>query len=221
MIDRLASMDMNARNRLSWAMMGIGLVALTLGVIVAHYALFPEVVVVDGVEVPVEVDYLGWIPRGWIPVTAGQLVAFFGSQLMLLAAALIWVADKPMTWARAGFLSWLVWIELILIFGVVPSEWLNLTQGPLGWTSQRIFLGYGEDAFIRLPEWAQIVTLNNPIELSYAVVKDAVSGTYHIVMLAVSFWFAYRIQDWGKRPAPEPAEAQTSPYGRPLVKGDA
>lgn len=210
MIERLASMDVKARDRLSWAMMGMGIVALAIGVIVAHYALFPETVVENGVEVAVEVDYLGWIPRGWIPVTIGQLVAFGGSQLMLLAAALLWVADKKMTWARAGFLAWLVWIELVLIFGIVPSEWLNLTQGPLGWTKQRI-------AF-QIPPW---LVLNNTIEISFSVLKDAVSGTYHIIMLAVSFWFAYRIQDWGKKQPAAVAAAETSPYGRPLVKGDS
>ena len=221
MIDRLATMDVQTRNRLSWALMGIGTIALALGTVWAHYALFPETIVESGVEVVVVVDYLGWIPRGWVSVTAGQLVALGGSQLMLVAAALLWVADKPMTWARAGFLAWLVFIELILIYGVVPSEWLNLAQGPLNWTSQRIFLGYGEDALVRLPEWVSVVTLNNPIEFSLAALKDAVSGTYHIVMLAVNFWFAYIIQDWGKSKPAVATEAQTSPYGRPLVKGDA
>lgn len=210
MIDRLASMDVNARNRLSWAMMGAGIVALTVGVIVAHYALFPETIVENGVEVAVEVDYFGWIPRGWVPVTIGQLVAFGGSQLMILAAILLWVADRKMTWARAGFLAWLVWIEFVLIFGVVPSEWLNLTQGPLGWTRQRI-------AF-QIPPW---LVLNNTIEISYAVIKDAVSGAYNLGMLGAAAWFAYRIQDWGKKQPDEVTEAQTSPYGRPLVKGDS
>jgi hypothetical protein len=210
MIDRLASMDVNARNRLSWAMMGMGIVALAIGVVVAHYALFPETVVESGVEVAVEVDYLGWIPRGWIPVTIGQLVAFGGSQLMILAAVLLWVADKKMTWARAGFLAWLVWIEFVLIFGVVPSEWLNLTQGPFGWTRQRI-------AF-EIPPW---LVLNNSIEISYAVIKDAVSGAYNIAVLGFSFWFAYRIQDWGRAKPEAATEAQTSPYGRPLIKGES
>ena len=104
MIDRLATMDVQTRNRLSWALMGIGTIALALGTVWAHYALFPETIVESGVEVVVVVDYLGWIPRGWVSVTAGQLVALGGSQLMLVAAALLWVADKPMTWARAGFL---------------------------------------------------------------------------------------------------------------------
>ncbi len=209
MIDRLASMDIQVRNRLSWAMMSVGIVALALGTIWAHYALFPNTIVESGVEIAVEVDYLGWIPRGWVSVTIGQLVAFSGSQFMILAAILLWVADKKMTWARAGFLAWLVFLELVLIYGVVPSEWLNLTQGPLGWTRQRI-------AF-QIPPW---LVLNNTIEISYAVIKDAVSGTYHIVMLAVSFWFGYRIQDWGKKKPAEAVESQTSPYGRPLVKGD-
>ncbi len=57
---------------------------------------------------------------------------------MLFGAAMIWVANQPLTWARTAFGAFFAWIEFVLLFGVVPSEWLNLSQGPLGWTSQNI-----------------------------------------------------------------------------------
>ena len=96
---------------------------------IAHFALLPP-----------EVDrgIFEFIPRGWPWFTAGQIIALVGSQLMLFGAAMIWVANQPLTWARTAFASFLTWIEFVLLFGVVPSEWLNLSQGPLGWTSQNI-----------------------------------------------------------------------------------
>ncbi len=206
---RLSQLSDSQRVRLGWAALVVGSVLLAVAVIVIHYARFPDTELINGVEVPVQVDYFGWIPRGWPVYTAGYVVAFMASQLMLFGAAMIWVANQKMTWARAGFAALLAWIELAMLFGVVPSEWLNLTQGPLEFTNQRI-------AFI-IPSW---LVLGNEVEVSYGAIKDLVSGIYNPTMLAVVVVFAYKIQDWGKQPAESKLIQRTSPYGRPLVKGD-
>ncbi len=204
LLHRLSSMDDGSRARLSWTLMALGLGALVVGVFFAHAGLAP-----DG-SAPGEeqfVGYLEFVPRHWVVFTAGQLVAFGGSQLLLAGAALLWVANQPLTWARAGFAAWLAWIELVLLWGVVPSEWLNLTQGPLGWTSQKIF--------VTIPPW---LVLNNPIDISYAALKDMIAGGYHIFSLVIVLWFAFKIQEWGKT-APKQDDAVTeSPYGRPMRK---
>ena len=108
-----------------------GLASLIGGVIVAHYAGFPQGEIVD---------YFNWIPRGWLPQTIGQFVAFSGSQLILIGLVLMAWSDKPLTWSKAAYFSFLSWLQLTLIFGVLPSEWLNLAQGPLEWTYQREFI---------------------------------------------------------------------------------
>ncbi len=161
-------------------------------------------------EVAVQVDFLGWIPRGWLWVTLGQLVAFAGVQLMIFGAAMLWVANRRLTWARATFAAFLVWIEMAFIFGIVPSEWLNLTQGPLEMTSQRIAFG--------IPSW---LVLGNEVNVSFGALKDAVSAGYNTMMLLVAAVFAYKLQDWRKAAA-EPIEERPkiSPYGRPLVRSD-
>ena len=91
----------------------------------------------------------------------------------------------------------------------MPSEWLNLTQGPLEFTSQRI-------AFT-IPKW---LVLGNQVDVSLTAVKDAVSGVYNTVMLGAAIVFAYKLQDWGKPKPGAAAEEKKSVYGRPLVKGD-
>ena len=92
-----------------------------------------------------------------------------------------------MTWARATFVAWLVWIEFVLIFGMVPSEWLNLSQTDLDWSPQKIF--------VTLPAW---LVLGNEVSISYAALKDIVSIGYHNVVLVGAIIFAYRIQGIGK-----------------------
>jgi hypothetical protein len=198
---RLRGLSQSQKTGLGIGLLAVGSVVVVLGIIVAHYANFP-----DGESV----DYFGWIPRGWIPVTIGQIIAFTGSQIMVIGVAIGFLLDRKMTWARASFTAFVVFFQLVMYLGTIPSEWLNLTQGPLEWTEQ--------SQFFTVPPW---LVLNNDISISLAFVKDFVSINYNMGILTAMIIFAYKIQDWGK-PLPDEgaAEPAVSPYGRPLVKGD-
>lgn len=189
------------------------LVAGSLLLIVAvwwvHYSSFPKTVVVDGVESPLVVDYFNWVPRGWGWKSLGYLAAFGASQLMLGGAALVFVLGQKMTWARAAFTAWLVWIEFVLIFGIVPSEWLNLSQTDLDWSPQKVA--------VTIPSW---LVLGNQVSISLAALKDIISGGYITTMLGIAAVFAYQIQGINKpQKAAEKPPSVMSPYGRPLVRG--
>lgn len=190
--------DQRKRNLYGSAGMVVGLVVTTIGLFVAVYF---------GNESLVADSQLGNVAR-WVPVTIGQIIAVGGSQFLILGAFLVWVTGKPMTWARAGVATFLTWYQLILYYGIIPSEWLNLTQGPLGWTSQKIFL--------TIPP---ALVLNNDIEISFAALKDMISGGYHAVVLGLGILIAYKIQGFGQGEPSAPAEVE-SPYGRPLAKAD-
>ncbi len=199
MIARLSRLDESQRLRLGWTALLLGIPAIVVGVLIAHFALLPP-----------EVDrgIFEFIPRGWPWFTAGQLIAFAGTQMMLFGAAMIWVANQPLTWARTAFGAFIAWIEFVFLFGVVPSEWLNLSQGPLGWTSQNI-------AFT-IPPW---LVLGNEVAISFGAIKDAISGGYYVVVFAAWIVAAYMLQDWGKTPpGGEEPKVRTSPYGRPLIR---
>jgi hypothetical protein len=127
---------------------------------------------------------------------------------MLLGAMMAFVIGRKMTWSRATFLAFLVWIELVLIFGIVPSEWLNLSQTDLDWSPQKIF--------VTLPPW---LVLGNEVSISFAALKDIISGGYHAAVLGAAIVFAYKIQDFGKPRQAAQKPTPISPYGRPLVRG--
>ncbi|MCY3539298.1 MAG: hypothetical protein F4Y75_05915 [Acidimicrobiia bacterium] len=169
------------------------------------------------VALEVSVDYFGWVPRDcmisgsdwcfpWF--TVGHLVAFGGSQLMLLGIAIAVFLGRKLTWSLAALAAFIAMTELVILLGTVASEWLNLAQGPLNWTEQN-------DAF---SIWPPLV-LGNNVGVSWGAIKDFVSINYNMGALTFIVLFALWIQRFSG-PMPKESSAQSvSPYGRPIVKG--
>jgi hypothetical protein len=208
---RLAELSDSRRKTAGWGLLLIGTVLLVVGVIWLHFSSLPQTTVVDGETVPLVVDYFNWIPRGALWKGLAYLVIFGASQLMIVGGVFLWILNQRMTWSRALFAGFVTWLELVIIFGMVPSEWLSYAQTDLDWSSQRI-------AFTIPP----VLVLGNTVEVSYAVIKDSISMGYHIVMLVVAGVFALQVQKMNQgRPASAEKPEKKSPYGRPLVKGGA
>ena len=109
-----------------------------------------------------------------------------------------------MTWSKASYLSLLAWIEFSLIFGVFPSEWLNLSQGPLEWTNQREFINF-----------PPILFLGNEVGLSLGALKDLISVGIYQGFFVIAAIFIYKIQEIDKlrnRPT------KYSDYGKELER---
>lgn len=206
---RLASISDKHRNIIGWSALLLGTGLMAVAVLWIHYSKLPNTEVVDGVATALVVDYFNWVPRGWFWKGIGYLAAFGASQMMLVGAAFLWVLNQKMTWARAAFAAFLVWMEFVIVFGIVPSEWLNLSQTDLDWSNQRI-------AF-RIPP---VLMLGNEVSISWAAIKDAISGGYNLGALGAAGYVAYLLQQVYKPPKKKAASTKLSPYGRPLVKGD-
>lgn len=206
---RLAELSDSRRKSIGWSMLGVGTLLLAVAVWWIHFSSFPQTEIVDGVEVDVVLTSFDWVPRGWYWKALGYVAAFVASQLMLAGAALIWILNQKLTWSRALFAAFLSWIELVLLFGIVPSEWLNLAQTDLDWSSQRVAL--------TIPPF---LVLGNEIDISWAVVKDLISTGWHLVMIPAVAIFALQVQRmYDGRPASAEKAEPKSPYGRTLVKG--
>jgi len=206
---RLAELSDSKRKSLGSMLLLLGILGLSLGVVWIHWAQLSETELVNGVEVPVVVDYLNWFPRGTLMKGLGYLIVLGTTTMALIGASFLWILNQKMTWARATVAAMLAWIALLFFFGIVPSEWLNFAQTDLEW---------GNDPALVIP--APLV-LGNTVELSYSAIKDAISGGYHIALLVAAPLFALQLQKMkdGRPASAQPAE-QKSPYGRPLVKGD-
>ncbi|MEX0797184.1 MAG: hypothetical protein WD274_10855 [Acidimicrobiia bacterium] len=205
----MAELSDSRRKSIGWSMLGVGTLLLAVAVWWIHFSSFPQTEIVDGVEVDVVLTSFDWVPRGWYWKALGYVAAFVASQLILAGAALIWVLNQKLTWSRAMFAAFLSWIELVLLFGIVPSEWLNLAQTDLDWSSQRVA--------VTIPPF---LVLGNEIDISWAVVKDLISTGWHLVMIPAVAIFALQVQRmYDGRPASAEKAEPKSPYGRTLVKG--
>ncbi len=193
-------MDERKRRNLGIAAVAVGLVVLTVGVLWAHFTGLPEV---DGLGQ----EIYPAIPRHWTLVLIGQITALAGGQLAIIGVVLAYLYDRPLTWARASVGAALFTLQMMILFGIIPNEWLTLTQSELEWTPQRV-------AFT-IPPW---LVLNNDIQISYSAIKDIVSGTYSAIVLVGTAGIMIRWQERQKQLQSGPPPVEISEYGRPLVK---
>lgn len=193
-------MDERKRRNLGIAAVAVGLVILTVGVLWAHFTGLPEVDNVGREIYPA-------IPRHWSLVLIGQIVALAGGQLAIIGVVVAYLYDRPLTWARASVGAALFTLQAMILFGIIPNEWLTLTQSELEWTPQRI-------AFT-IPPW---LVLNNDIQISYSAIKDIVSGTYSLIALVGTAGAMIWWQERQKKLASGPPPTVLSEYGRPVVK---
>ena len=115
---RLGEMSDGRRKATGWGLLLIGTGVLIAGVIWIHFT-----------SLPLDEDggLFDWIPRAianspsalWKAL--GYVTVGLASQMMILGAFFICVLNQKMTWARAAFAAFLTWIELIVIFGMIPS----------------------------------------------------------------------------------------------------
>jgi len=192
----------NRRTLIGIGGLAAGLFTVAIGVAIAHFTNLPETDSLDNLIYP---D----IPREWIFTTLGQLIAVGGSQMMVGGAVFGWLWDRPLTWVRASVGAFVAWFELVLFFGIIPSEMLNLAQGPLEWTSRTAFT---------IPKW---LALNNDVSVSWFTIKDALVAGYYTNAFVVLIVGVYIAQEWIKKRADATPVVELSTWGRPLSKGSA
>jgi hypothetical protein len=205
---RLGELSDRRRIQLGVMLVVLGLIALVISVVTVHIFGLSEELIPTSNFAPL-LDSINYGAHKWFKAV-GYLVAFGASQALVIGAAFLFVLNQKMTWARAAFAAFLAWMEMVIIFGIVPNEWLNFAQTDLEWSFQQ--------KWFDIPKW---LLLNNQVTFSTGALKDAISGAYNTGVLVAAAVFAYKVQDIGK---PRPAatkEAPVSPYGRPLKKADS
>ncbi len=198
------------RRRIGVIAVVVGLVLLVVGTLIAHFTNLP---LIDSVGRPI----YSWIPRCvffesnpqtcWVLPMTGGAIAVLGSQIAMAGIVFGWIYGRKLTWALATVGAFLFTLEMIILLGIVPNQWLALAQGTLDWSERKIVF--------TIPKW---LVLNNTVALSYGTLKDLITAGYSTTVLAAVIVGAYRWQERGKRAA-RPAPARSSLWGRPVTKG--
>jgi len=147
------------------------------------------------------------VPRGWVPTLLTQIASLTGVLVAMAGMVLAFLYKRQMTWARASIGAFLFTALMMILFGVIPNEFLTLTQTTLDWSGLR--------TVFTIPK---VLVLGNDVSISAAVVKDMIGQGYILTVtvgVAVVMW---KWQEHTKKLAEQAPPPQVSTYGRPLTK---
>jgi len=146
------------------------------------------------------------------------VVAFITSivVLLLMSGVTLYVAwDRPqdarLTWGEGMVGAVWVFMILVMMFGVVPDQWIRWADTDLGWSTDTFFYQHANNdylgAFIRF-------------DIHMQAVRDVIVVIIHVVFLVA---LPPAVLAWQKRgPARSLGQPRTeipiSDFGRPLVK---
>ena len=140
---------------------------------------------------------------------------FFISLLLCVVCGAIFMAlvrrpksELPATWAQSMLGALAVFALFLLIYGVVPHEWLTWADSKLGLREDKILID------------------TKPIKFSGRALRDIVAATLYIIFLGLNtvMWMMWQKRGTAKPKAapaaatPEPAG--TSAFSRPVTKKD-
>jgi hypothetical protein len=148
----------------------------------------------------------------WPGMNQAFLVSFIAAVVLSLAVIPYGKRrpiDAPLDWGEAMIASTYTFGVLFLAFGVVPHQWISHADKNLGWSRDKLLIGWG--GFLEPQSqggW-------NPITLQYEAVRDIVVVLLHLIFFGLFIFLAIW---WQKRGHVAPKELEMSTYGRPLVK---
>jgi hypothetical protein len=172
----------------------------------------------------------------------------FATALTLAMSGIIYlwarnrVPGTPLTWGEAFIGGAFVFFYMLLIYGILPNAWLQWTNGPLKWRSDRLgipagpfnyihiffwhfhplrpnrrylgFIPYAKGAF-----WPNGITFfgRGKVAVNFQAVGDSGAAVIYVIMVTamVKGWLWYQKRDKAAKATPE---LTTSAYGRPLVR---
>lgn len=147
------------------------------------------------------------VPRGWVPNLVAQTISLSGVLVVLAGAALAFLYQRELTWARASIGAFLFTALMMILFGVIPNEFLTLTQSTLDWS--------GLKAWVTIPK---PLVFGNDVSISAAAIKDIIGQGYVLTLTVGIVGGMWKWQERSKKLAEEGPPPEVSEYGRPLSK---
>lgn len=196
--------------------MGVGLMlmgaALSLiGALFVHFAGAPE-------RNSLGEEIFSFFPRHFMLEIVFQIVSLTGVLILLAGMVIGFVYKREMTWARASIGAFVFTAISMILFGVIPNEWLTLAQADLQWDNRPVlsFVGCPSDAGLPCIELPSALIGGNELEFSWASLKDTISFGYaNVALVGIAFGMV-RMQRWAKEQRDNPPPDPISEYGRPL-----
>ena len=114
----------------------------------------------------------------------------------------------PLTWGEAFVAATFSFGLMLLVYAVVPHQWLLWADSELQWRKDAYFVAPGS----RLHQLIRVV-------IPKEAVRDIIATVIYVAVLGGHIFLVSWWQKRGKAAAAAPA-IETSSFGRPLVKAD-
>lgn len=196
--------------------MGIGLMLMgsavaLIGALFVHFAGAPE-------KNNLGEEIFTAIPRHFLLETLFQVVSLTGFLILLTGMIIGFVYKRDLTWARASIAAFVFTALSMILFGVIPNEWLTLAQAELQWDGRPFlsFVGCPADQGLPCVELPGALIGGNELEVSWAALKDIISFGYTNAAIVGVAIVMIRAQKWSKAQRDAPPPEPISEYGRPL-----
>ncbi len=150
------------------------------------------------------------------------MVAFVFSLLITaLMCGAVWFVGrvrppgKPLTWGEAILAATFVFALLLMVYGVVPNQWLLWADNELGWRKDAFGIPnpFGKSFFENGISWPGG---RGRIQISKEAIRDVIAATIYIVgllgQIAAWKWWQSRGERTGT------TDVARSAYGRPLIR---
>ena len=133
---------------------------------------------------------------------------------ILMIGVLLLVARRrepgtPLTWAEAFAAATYLFLLMMMVYAIVPNQWMTYADSELKWRKDVFFDPWGTGSILPIKGWGRVTF---PKEALRDII---VSGIYGAGLVGhVLGWLA-----WQRRGKAKPSTAvDTSAFGRPLVK---
>ena len=135
--------------------------------------------------------------------------------LVIIVVGRVRPPGKMLTWGEAMLAGTFVFALLLMIYGVVPNQWLQLADNELGWRKDAFGIPnpFGKSFFENGISWPGG---RGRIEISKEAIRDVIAATIYIVALLGQLKFWKWWQSRGERTVT--ADVERSAYGRPLIR---
>jgi len=130
--------------------------------------------------------------------------AFFVGILFLVAKKR--APGTPLTWAEAIAAAVFVTAMMVLVYGIVPNQWLLWADNELAWRKDAFFFGDNGIQFFG----------RGRILIPKEVLRDIVATLIYVVVLVAHVWVWVWWQKRGKA-RPKSSEVKESAFGRPML----
>jgi formate hydrogenlyase subunit 3/multisubunit Na+/H+ antiporter MnhD subunit len=151
------------------------------------------------------------------------VAAFISSIIatILMVAVCLYVGARrpigtPVTWGEAMVAGTWVFAIMLLIYGIVPHQWLNYADNELLWRPDKLLVGISSGGVVWGNE-AKDLGGTGRILINYQAIRDIVATVIYVVGLGGQM---YLWSVWQKRGRKKPGDVEEarSRFGRPVLR---